>query len=1252
MMNRLQLFIYLIYIWNVLFCKSTTLAPNELQALEDIYYNTNGPQWQWSNKTGVGIPWNFTNPQPCNSTDSFYWQGLLCSIDISNTDSVYHIRSIILPNYNITGRLPQSIGLFPNLTVLELTSNSISGTIPSEIGNLLALNVLDLAYNQLSGTLPISLQNLQQLIGIRLKSNYLQGYIPNYIGLSYPLLITITLSDNLFSGTIPYTLNNLTTLQYLDLSDNHLYGSIPITIYNLNELRLLQLSNNYISGSIAYNIYTCSNLTLLLLDANHLTNSIPNTITQLSLLIFIDLESNYLTNTIPYNIGNLYNLQFLRINNNYLTGNLPISIGNLNKLEQLYSYNNYFTGSIPSSFSKLSSLLELLLHNNQLNGNLNNIFNSTIQTKLFSIQLQNNYFTGNIPIEPFQISGFLSFVIGKNCFIGQFPIEICNCHSLRNLVLDGLHSSKKCRKQILPKISLAYITPKKSYNTIQKCYFNLPNLLSLHLSGNEISGILPYNINISQSLIDLSLSHNLFRSKIPITIQNRAFLSLDLSYNYFDGELIHNFGQNIKNYKFGNITYNNKNVKLSLNNNRLSGFIPNIIKNIQNINILNGNIFQCYNNKELPQNDHDINKYNCGSSVFDIPYYVWLSLSTVVCILAFIIFNYKNWISQNFELISKYINIISKLINLSHTDKYNINLKTYHYISDISQIVIMLSIVCASICIFILSPLYIILHVFYNTHAHAYAWTVSSAFLEGQIPFSILFIIYIILICILLGFYARNLKYNHNDWRAILSERELEKLEIAEERQNLPKANLWQRIVIYTPMIFINFTVVISVNIIFVYIVLYHSTSIITIAQLLLSFFKLFWNKVGSRYISRYTAYISSKKPVKFARAEFFTLQLFIAMVNNIGIPCMVVMFTSPSCIYNMFIQAEPSNSYYTSLECIDTRQDGTCLSYSTELHSSSYDSPFTYSYQCSAGFITYYASAFVTLCLFSGFGTPIIQFCCAPLYPYTKKGTWLRSILKRIVPKLLRLPKPNLTEKDIKMDFFRPIFDSNQLLLSLLTNLAIMMTFGVVFPPLAASMAFTIISILFFSKLKVGIFINNAMNVNSSCLVHIIDNECKTVGFMPVLHRSIWQITTCSLIFYTWFLFDILGNTEGLSGSYWVFIVYPLLPAVILPIHILYRADAYARYRRGLDAAINTTSTSTTTSTTTTTNKLHSTATDTSTCGDVELASIGTNTTSEADNVLHDNVELTSIETDVTSEAYNILHSNIFRDTQSEMFA
>ena len=86
MMNRLQLFIYLIYIWNVLFCKSTTLAPNELQALEDIYYNTNGLQWQWSNKTGAGIPWNFTNPQPCNSTDSFYWQGLLCSIDISNTD--------------------------------------------------------------------------------------------------------------------------------------------------------------------------------------------------------------------------------------------------------------------------------------------------------------------------------------------------------------------------------------------------------------------------------------------------------------------------------------------------------------------------------------------------------------------------------------------------------------------------------------------------------------------------------------------------------------------------------------------------------------------------------------------------------------------------------------------------------------------------------------------------------------------------------------------------------------------------------------------------------------------------------------------------------------------------------------------------------------------------------------------------------------------------------------------------------------
>jgi hypothetical protein len=64
----------------------------------------------------------------------------------------------------------------------------------------------------------------------------------------------------------------------------------------------------------------------------------------------------------------------------------------------------------------------------------------------------------------------------------------------------------------------------------------------------------------------------------------------------------------------------------------------------------------------------------------------------------------------------------------------------------------------------------------------------------------------------------------------------------------------------------------------------------------------------------------------------------------------------------------------------------------------------------------------------------------------------------------------------------------------------------------------------------------------------------------MPVLHRSIWLLTVCSFIFYTWFLFDALGNTEGFMNSFWVFFVYRIMSCGILVVHVIYRKDAYAR--------------------------------------------------------------------------------------------
>jgi hypothetical protein len=49
-------------------------------------------------------------------------------------------------------------------------------------------------------------------------------------------------------------------------------------------------------------------------------------------------------------------------------------------------------------------------------------------------------------------------------------------------------------------------------------------------------------------------------------------------------------------------------------------------------------------------------------------------------------------------------------------------------------------------------------------------------------------------------------------------------------------------------------------------------------------------------------------------------------------------------------------------------------------------------------------------------------------------------------------------------------------------------------------------------------------------------------VGGTGLLRRSVGMVVSFSCLFYTLFLFDTLGDAEGLSGAYWVLIVVPLL--------------------------------------------------------------------------------------------------------------
>ena len=338
--------------------------------------------------------------------------------------------------------------------------------------------------------------------------------------------------------------------------------------------------------------------------------------------------------------------------------------------------------------------------------------------------------------------------------------------------------------------------------------------------------------------------------------------------------------------------------------------------------------------------------------------------------------------------------------------------------------------------------------------------------------------------------------------------------------------------------------IVLSVNIAFVYIALYKSSVFLIVAQVVLSFFKFFWNTVCSPFFIRWTAhYLSSSENAtrKESSTGFFPLQLFVALFNNIAIPCLVVGAVDPSCFYNVIVPAASETSHYVYAECKVYTIVG-CIQVVPQIASASFDPPFAYSYQCSSSFITYYAPTFVYMCLVATIFAPAMQLVAQKIHQKLPKDSRMFRMLDFCLPPVL---KPVSTQSNLQRNIFKPYFDANLVLVTLLVNFGIMMTFGAVFPPLGIALAVSILFIAYFAKLKIGRLITNVVTEEKWEYLDIIEAECRGVGSPRQLRQSVWMLVSFSCAFYTLFLFDTLGNQMGFRGAAWVLIVVPLAPLI-----------------------------------------------------------------------------------------------------------
>eukprot|EP01032_Pedospumella_encystans_P015958 gene15958-18225_t len=711
-------------------------------------------------------------------------------------------------------------------------------------------------YNKLSGTIPAAIERLSSLRVLILSKNRLTGTLPSTIG-NLPGLAILYVNSNHLRGTIPDSIGNLTQLAYLDVDTNQFTGTIPESFLHLTRMHFLGL------------------------HTNELTGTIPAFLGDMRALQFLYLNNDKFHGTIPSSLGQLQLLSFLHLNDNRLTGTIPSSLGDLPKLEYLYLSNNHLTGTIPASLGSLPMITSMLFQMNKLHGSLDGKFNHTAQLLLTTIQFSNNLFTGTLPEELFLLPKLTTVVMVSNCFRGTLPDTICQPPRLETLVLDGLQSASDCKGFTIPGFNVAAERSSYFSSAVPACLFNLPHLNTLHLSGNSLTGSLEKELTIGERLLDLDLSHNYLSGEIPETIQKKVWYNLALSYNRFRGNLHSDMHTEKRNFTFSfsskfdllptNVSFPGTAEALDLENNRLSGVLPQSIKPIANISVLQGNVFSCAIDKsDLPQHDPDEDTYQCGSNSFDLPYIIWLSATGLMGVIVLALWRWRSRfdahckVTETLDLWEKWLAVLTPDSGLSQPVSYR--LKNIVYVNSLCTAICKVSGLGVLYILLVLLPLYAIISFFYGTHQEQYAYTVSSTFQAGVVPFALqltLLMVFLTLVGACFSYYLKSAN-TLRQTRPTSTRQEViaSRTKTSEETSMVrPHATRLERFSVRFAFFAINVAIVLSVNIAFVYIALYKSSVFLIVAQVVLSFFKFFWNTVCSPFFIRWTAhYLSSSE--------------------------------------------------------------------------------------------------------------------------------------------------------------------------------------------------------------------------------------------------------------------------------------------------------------------------------------------------------------------------------------------------------
>ncbi|KAJ9560571.1 hypothetical protein OSB04_005731 [Centaurea solstitialis] len=470
------------------------------------------------------------------------------------------------------------------LKSIALRFNDFNKSIILCLSELPSLDTLDLS-EKLSGlkeleTLDLSFCGLTSLTS----DDRLEVMTTDGMAHQLPHLKVLLLSDNSFNGTQPMdALASFHNLEVLDLSRNYLVGSIPSTIQALSSLRAVSFAYNYYLNGSLLALCELKNLHELDLSDNAFDGNLPQCFDRLTSLKLLDISYNQFTGTLPPSlIANLTSLEYVDFSGNSFEGSFSFSLfANHKKLEavQFLSNNNKFEVETeePIGWVPRFQLKVLLLPSCNINRPNGRVFPKFLlhQRMLQLIDLSHNSLVGQFPY----------WLIENNTMLEGV--------NLRNNAVSGVMRMSQYRNaSIMRWLDMSENDMNGTIPTdIQKF---LPNIHHLNLSSNSLDGVIPPSIGDLRKIWSLDLSNNGISGEVPKGLfSNLSSLStLKLSKNRLHGQVlsgnlsmgsIYELGldNNCFTGKIGNWTVENGYMQsLDISNNLFTGTIPHWLSNM------------------------------------------------------------------------------------------------------------------------------------------------------------------------------------------------------------------------------------------------------------------------------------------------------------------------------------------------------------------------------------------------------------------------------------------------------------------------------------------------------------------------------------------------------------------------------------------------------------------------------------------------------------------------------------------------